>query len=87
MIAVQLDHHSGDIVAAFQEYMFANPAVIAAFYLAGRTDFMLHVAVRDAEQLRTLAVDYITARPEVSHVETSLIFEHRARADLPRYGV
>ncbi|MCR9245081.1 MAG: Lrp/AsnC family transcriptional regulator [bacterium] len=85
MIAVRLDHHSGDIVTAFQDYMLANPAVIATYYLAGKTDFLLHVAVRDAEQLRSLAVDYITARPEVNHVETSLIFEHRARPDLPRF--
>ncbi len=87
MIAVQLEHHSAGIVATLQEYFLAHPAVIATFYLAGRTDFLLHVAVRDADQLRELAADYLTSRPEVSHVETSLIFEHRARPDLPRYGV
>jgi len=86
MIAVQLSRHSGDIVGAFQDYMLASPAVIAVFYLAGRTDFLLHVAVRDAVQLRELAVEYITARPEVAHVETSLIFEYRGRPDLPHYA-
>ena len=86
MIAVQLNHHSAGIVQAFQDYMLANPAVTASFYLAGRTDFLLHVAVRDADQLRELAVDYITARPEVAHVETSLIFEHRAQPSLPQYS-
>lgn len=85
MIAIQLNHHSAGIVDSFQDYMLANPAVIAAFYLAGKTDFMLHVAVRDADHLRELAVDYVTARPEVAHVETSLIFAHRARPTLPHY--
>ncbi len=86
MIAVQLSHHNARIVQAFQEHLFASPAVIAVFYLAGRTDFMIHVAVRDAAQLRELAVEYLTVRPEVAHVETSLIFEHRARPDLPCYA-
>ena len=86
MIAVQLVQHSADIVQAFQRYMFESPAVLSVFYLAGRTDFLLHVAVRDAAQLRELAVEYITARPEVGNVETSLIFEHQTRPDLPRYA-
>ncbi len=86
MIAVRLDHHSAGIVHAFQEYLLANPAIIAVYYLAGQTDFMCHVAVRDADQLREIAVDYMTSRPEVANVETSLIFEHRARPSLPSYA-
>lgn len=85
MIAIQLNRHSAEIVDAFQDYMLASPAVVAIYYLAGRTDFLCHAAVRDASQLRDLAVDYITARPEVGHVETSLVFERRDRPVLPHY--
>jgi DNA-binding Lrp family transcriptional regulator len=65
--------------------MQRHPAVVATYYLAGRTDFLVHVAVRDTDQLRSLAVDHITARPEVANVETLLIFDHDARPQLPCY--
>lgn len=83
MIAVRLGQHSSGIVRAFQRAMTEIPSVVSCFYLAGATDFLLHVAVRDAEHLRELAGDTITGRPEVSHVETSLIFEHTGRPILP----
>ncbi len=85
MIAVQIGQHSSEIVSGFQEAMTQVPAVVAVYYMAGSTDFLLHVAVRDADHLRDLAGDTITGRPEVSHVETSLIFEHRSRPTLPCY--
>ncbi|MEO0479193.1 MAG: Lrp/AsnC family transcriptional regulator [Planctomycetota bacterium] len=85
LIAVQLDRHTDAIVKEFRTYLFTSEAVIAAFYLAGRTDFLIHVAVRDTKHLRDLAVDFLTARPEVAHVETSLIFEHTDRHALPIY--
>ena len=85
LIAVQLDRHTDAIVRDFREYVFGNPAIVAAYYLAGRTDFLLHVAVRDTAHLRDLSVDFLTARPEVAHVETSLIFEHTDRRALPVY--
>lgn len=85
MIAINLDHHAARVVESIQEYMLENPAVIAVYYLAGKTDLIVHVAVRDAEHLREVAVDFVSARKEVAHVETSLIFDHRHREALPNY--
>ena len=73
-------------VDAFHQLMLEHPAVVATYYLAGRTDFLVHAAVCDTDQLRTLAVDQINARPEVANVETLLIFDHHVRAELPVYG-
>jgi len=53
--------------------------------VGGRFDFILHLAVRDAEHLRDVAMDAFTARPEVAQLETHLLFEV-SRADMPIYA-
>jgi hypothetical protein len=51
--------------------------------VAGADDFLVHVAVRDAQHLRDLALDAFTTRPEVDRIETRLIFDHMATWRLP----
>ena len=41
---------------------------------AGADDFLVHVGVRDSDALRDFAMNALTTRPEVSHLETGLIF-------------
>lgn len=86
MIGVRLRQHSSDQVRSFQTEMLRHPEVIAAYYLAGATDFMVHVAVRDAAQLRDFALEALTTRPEVARVETSLIFDYARDPELPNYN-
>ncbi|MCP3919977.1 MAG: hypothetical protein GY711_30985, partial [bacterium] len=42
-------------------------------------DFILHVAVRDAEHLRHLIVEQLSASTELEHLETSLILQEANR--------
>jgi hypothetical protein len=44
------------------------------YCLGGTTDFLVHVMCRDTEHLRVLTIKSFTSRPEVSRIETSLIF-------------
>ncbi len=83
MIAVRLGEHSGRRADAFMDEVAAHPSVLAVFYLSGATDFLVHVVASGTEDLRRLAVDVISARPEVAHVETSLIFAGRQSPVLP----
>lgn len=83
MIAVRLGEHSVRRVDAFMDEVAAHPAVLAVFYISGATDFLVHVVARGTEDLRRIAVDVISARPEVAHVETSLVFDLRRSAVLP----
>ena len=85
MIAVRLRVHARATFDSFREHVFALPEVVAAYQLAGKDDFMVHVAVRDTDHLRELAMDQFTARPEVEHMETALIFDHHRAPVLPRY--
>lgn len=75
LIAVRLQQHTRQLVEGFRAHALALPEVVAVYHVAGVTDFLVHVAVRDSDHLRNLAMDAFTSRPEVAQIETSLIFE------------
>jgi len=85
MYFIELAKHSRDMVEAFQLAMVALPEVRSIYLVAGQYDFLMHVAVRDAQHLRDLALDRITIRPEVTRIETVLIFSHERSFVLPGY--
>ncbi|BDU69031.1 AsnC family transcriptional regulator [Geothrix oryzae] len=85
LIAVQLRQHSRTQVKAFWKHVLGLPEVLAVFHVAGTHDFQVHVAVRDAHHLRDLALDAFTTRPEVAHIQTSLIFEWAKGQVMPNY--
>ena len=83
MIAVRMREHSRELVDSFRAYALTLPQVLGVFHVSGADDFLVHVAVRDAHELRDLALDSFTTRPEVDRIETRLIFEHMSSWTLP----
>lgn len=83
IIAVRLTHHLEKEVAAFRDRLRSHPEVINIYYVSGGVDFFVHVAVRDVAHLRSLGVEAFTSHRIVSHVETSLIFDHERSKALP----
>lgn len=77
MVAVKLHQHAPQMVEAFQEHAASRPEVVQVFHMAGANDFLVHVAVRDSDHLRELALSAFTQRPEVARIETSLLFARR----------
>ena len=78
MIFIQLSAHTVEVFAEFEEHLEGVPEVLAFYNLAGRQDFAVHVVARDSDHLQELVLRQFTARPEVAHMETALVFEHRA---------
>lgn len=85
MIAVKLNKHIYQEVDAFRNYAVAHPSVVAVYHVAGGNDFLLHVAVKDADHLRSLVLSAFTTRPEVAHIETALIYEYTHSHETPIY--
>lgn len=83
MVSVRLGQHSRPVVETFQAHALALPEVVQVFHITGANDFLVHVAVRDAEHLRDLALTAFTERPEVVHIETALLFAHYRAPGLP----
>lgn len=85
MIAVRLKRHYKPDVEAFRKHALELPEVVRLYHVAGPIDFLAHVWAKDPEHLRDLAMTAFTAREEVSHIETELIFEHSSCQDLPSF--
>lgn len=83
MVAVRLTQHDRPRVEAFQAHALGLPEVVQVYHIAGANDFLVHVAVRDAEHLRDLVLTAFTERPEVARIETALLFAHHRSPGLP----
>ena len=86
VVAIQLRQHSKEQVEAFREHALRLEEVISLYHMSGAKDFLIHVAVRDTDHLKELAMTAFTTRPEVERIETSLIFEHVAAHEMPIYA-
>jgi len=83
--SVRLARHARDEFEKFWQFVSELPEVVGIYELAGADDYVIHVVVRDADQLRELIHEQISARPEVSHLETALVFRHASRRVLPQF--
>jgi DNA-binding Lrp family transcriptional regulator len=79
MIAVRLQSHARSRIRGFVAEVAGLPEVLNVFFLAGKDDFLLHVAAASTATLRDF-VEALSSNEDVSYTETSLIFEH-IRAD------
>lgn len=77
VIKVRLGAHSKDGVTKLFDALVATPGVLQVFHVAGEDDFLVHVAVRDAEALRDIVLEQITVHAVVRSTETHLVFELR----------
>jgi len=75
MVAVKLAKHSRVEFEAFRRHLLNQTEVEHVFHLSGANDFMVLVLVRNTEHLRDFVLEAFTERPEVAHIETSLIYD------------
>ena len=73
-VAAELIRHGTDCIESFERGVVALRDVRACYHVAGRFDYLLHVAVRDLEHLGRLIKNDIAAIPGVDKVETMLVY-------------
>lgn len=76
LIAIRLVRHARSDIDDFRSIAPHLPGVVGLFHMAGSEDYLLHVAARDAGELRDFVLNHLTGHPAVAHTETNLIFEH-----------
>lgn len=74
IVAIRIRPHSRPYVDAFWQQSLELPEVVQVFHVTGADDFLLHVAVADTDALRDFVLDRLTARPEVAHVESRVVY-------------
>jgi DNA-binding Lrp family transcriptional regulator len=87
MYFIGLSIHSRELVENFKKEIELMPEVRSIYLVSGQFDFLVHVAVKDTDHLRNLALDAFTIRSEVTRIETVLIFDHTRNFELPNYMV
>jgi DNA-binding Lrp family transcriptional regulator len=86
LIAVRLRQHSREKVRAFVRHVLKQREVIALYHVTGAFDFQVHVAARNPDHLRDLALDAFTSRLEVESIQTALLFATTWKDQWPDYG-
>lgn len=76
MISVSLQSNARGKIDSFIHTIRRRPQVMDVYFLAGADDFILHVAARDTDDLRSFVVQNLNADADVAGTQTSLIFEH-----------
>ena len=76
MISVTLQSNARGKIRSFIQQIRRRRQVMDVYFLAGADDFILHVAARDTEDLRSFVVENLNADTDVAGTQTSLIFEH-----------
>ena len=76
MISVNLQSNARGKIRNFIGQMRRKPQVMDVYFLAGADDFILHVAARDTDDLRSFVVENLNSDADVAGTQTSLIFEH-----------
>ena len=84
-VAVRLSQHSREVVESFRLHLLSLVEVVSVYHTGGENDFLVHVAVRDADHLRDLALDAFTTRQEVARLNTALVYEQVQPGVLPNY--
>jgi DNA-binding Lrp family transcriptional regulator len=46
------------------------------FFLGGQEDFMVHVAVKDSDEVREFVLEQLSNNPYVANTRTNLVFDH-----------
>jgi len=79
LIAIRLESHARSGIRGWAAGAAKMPEVLNVFFIAGKDDFLLHVAAASTAALRDF-VETLSRDENVAYTETSLIFEH-LRAD------
>lgn len=73
MLMVRLQRHTRSVIEAFERHCDGLEEIIRWWHLTGDADYVLHLAVRDHEHLRSFLMDSFTTRPEISQLTTHVV--------------
>ena len=82
IISVRVRPPNRAVIDGFRAFVEQLPEVLSVFVVSGGDDFLIHVAVKDTDQLQALVLDKLTRRKELADVRTSLVYEHLRKSEI-----
>lgn len=83
LIAVRIRPPSREVIESFRDWVSGLEQTLGVFVTAGNEDFIIHVAVRDNDDLYAFVIDRLTERREVADVRTSVVYQHIRNGSVP----
>ncbi|MCJ1682552.1 Lrp/AsnC family transcriptional regulator [Rathayibacter sp. VKM Ac-2928] len=83
LIAVRIRPPSREVIESFRDWVSGLEHTLGVFVTAGNEDFIIHVAVRDNDDLYAFVIDRLTERREVADVRTSVVYQHIRNGAVP----
>jgi DNA-binding Lrp family transcriptional regulator len=82
LISVSLRAGARSNLSDFMVQMQKLEEVVQVFFLGGNEDFIVHIAVRNSEDVRDFVLDQLSNNSVVASTRTNLIFAHSQRGPL-----
>ena len=76
LISVTLRAGARAHLSDFMQQMRERPEVIQVFFLGGSEDFIVHLAVKDSDEVREFVLENLSNNATVASTRTNLVFEH-----------
>jgi len=76
MLAIKLNKQHRSIIADFIEKVSQLPGVLQLFHMAGNNDFILHVAVKDSDELRGFILDKLSTLDYIQSTQTTMVLHN-----------
>lgn len=76
LISVTLRAGARASLATFMTEMRQRQQVVQVFFLGGSEDFIVHVAMRDSDDLREFVLEHLSNNPTVANTRTNVVFDH-----------
>jgi len=79
-VAIRVRPKTQAIVDALIDRLWNLPETLGVFIVSGDDDILVHLGVKDTQNLRSLVLENIASAEGVVDETTSLIFEHRRKS-------
>jgi DNA-binding Lrp family transcriptional regulator len=76
MLAIKLNKQHRSIIADFIEKASKFHGVIQLFHMAGNNDFILHIGVRNSDELRSFILDRLSTIDYIQSTETIMVLHN-----------
>ena len=76
LVSVTVRSGSRERIVELSNELNEFPEVLQLFFLGGVEDFILHLAVRDADHVRDFVIEHLSSHPAVASTQTHIVFSH-----------
>ena len=76
LISVTLRAGARANLSEFSKQMQKHPQVIQVFFLGGAEDFIVHLAVRNSDEVREFVLEQLSNNASVANTRTNIVFDH-----------